>query len=84
MTGECDLYYWREGKYEVDFIVRTRHGPTAIEVKSGRAPLVHPGTAAFARAFRPQRSLLVGGDGIALEDFLRQPVAYWVGANIPP
>jgi predicted AAA+ superfamily ATPase len=81
MTGECDLYYWREGKYEVDFIVRTRHGLTAIEVKSGRAPLAHPGTIAFAKAFRPQRSLLVGGDGIALEDFLRQPVTHWVSVN---
>jgi len=81
MIGECDLYYWRDGKYEVDFIVRTRSGLTAIEVKSGRAPLAHPGTAAFTKAFKPRRNLLVGGDGIALEDFLRQPVTYWVGAN---
>ncbi|MCL1926620.1 MAG: ATP-binding protein [Syntrophorhabdaceae bacterium] len=81
MIGECDLYYWRDGKYEVDFIVRTRHGLTAIEVKSGRVPPAHPGIAAFTKAFKPRRSLLVGGDGIALEDFLRQPVAYWVGAN---
>ncbi|TSE28520.1 hypothetical protein Tther_02036 [Tepidimonas thermarum] len=49
-----------------------------IEVQSGRAPQAHPGTAAFAQAFQPQRSLLVGGDGIALETFLLQPVAHWV------
>jgi len=40
----------------------------------------HTGTAAFAQAFKPQRSLLVGGDGIALEDFLLQPVRHWVQA----
>jgi hypothetical protein len=34
---------------------------------------------AFAQDFKPQRSLLVGGDGIAMEDFLMQPVGHWVG-----
>lgn len=80
MRGECTLYYWRERNHEVDFIVQAGRRLTAIEVKSGRAPQAHPGTAAFAQAFKPQRSLLVGGDGIALEDFLMQPVAHWVAA----
>jgi hypothetical protein len=53
---------------------------TAIEVKSGRAPQVHSGTAAFTEACKPQRSLLVGGDGIALQAFLAQPVTHWVSA----
>ena len=78
MRGECALYYWREGNHEVDFIVQMGRCLTAIEVKSGRAPLAHSGTAAFVQAFKPQRSLLVGGDGIALEDFLMQPVEHWV------
>lgn len=80
MRGECALHYWRERNHEVDFIVQAGRRLTAIEVKSGRAPQAHAGTAAFAQAFKPQRSLLVGGDGIALEDFLMQPVAHWVAA----
>mgnify|MGYP005854477539 CR=1 FL=1 len=80
MRGECTLHYWRERNHEVDFIVQAGRRLVAIEVKSGRAPQAHPGTAAFAQAFKPQRSLLVGGDGIALEDFLMQPVAHWVAA----
>lgn len=75
--GECTLHYWREGNNEVDFVVRAGRAVTAIEVKSGRAPLEHTGTAAFAKAFKPQRSLLVGGDGITLEEFLTRPVAHW-------
>ena len=70
LRGECTLYYWRERNLEVDFIVKAGRRLTAIEVKSSRAPLAHPGTATFAQAFKPQRTLLVGGDGIALEDFL--------------
>ncbi len=78
MRGECTLHYWRERNHEVDFIVQTGRRVAAVEVKSGRAPQAHPGTAAFAQAFRPQRTLLVGGDGIGLDDFLMQPVAHWV------
>ena len=80
MRGECALHYWRERNREVDFVVRAGRRLTAIEVKSGRAPQAHPGTAAFVQAFKPKRTLLVGGDGIALDDFLMQPVAHWVTA----
>lgn len=77
-AGDCSLYYWRERNAEVDFVVKAGRRLTAIEVKSGRAPQVHSGTAAFVAAFKPQSTLLVGGDGIALEEFLSQPVAHWV------
>lgn len=76
--GECEIYYWRDRGQEVDFVVKARSGLTAIEVKSGRAPQAHPGTGAFAAAFKVKRTLLVGGDGIALEDFLKRPVAEWL------
>jgi predicted AAA+ superfamily ATPase len=78
MRGECVLHYWRERNYEVDFVVQTGRGLTAIEVKSGRSPQAHAGTTAFVKAFSPDRTLLVGGDGIALDDFLTRPVAHWV------
>lgn len=78
-AGECTLHYWRDRDREVDFVAKAGRRITAIEVKSGRAPLAHPGTAAFAEAFKVHRTLLVGGDGIDLGDFLEQPVAHWVG-----
>jgi predicted AAA+ superfamily ATPase len=77
-AGECALYYWRDRNQEVDFVVKSGHHLTPIEVKSGRSPTAHRGTAAFASAFKTKRSLLVGGDGIALDKFLAQPVAQWV------
>lgn len=79
-AGECSLFYWRERNQEVDFVVKAGRRLVAIEVKSGRAPQAHSGTAAFAAAFKPHRSLLVGGDGIAVEEFLAHPVAHWVRA----
>lgn len=78
MRGECRLHYWRERNHEVDFVVQAGRRLVAIEVKSGRTPQTHAGTTAFIEAFNPQRTLLVGGDGIVLEDFFTQPVSHWL------
>lgn len=78
MRHECTLHYWRERNHDVDFVVQAGRRVTAIEVKTGRAPQMHAGTAAFTEAFKPQRTLMVGGDGVDLRDFLMQPVAHWV------
>jgi hypothetical protein len=58
----------------VDFIVRAGKAVVAIEVKSGRAPDTLPGLAAFASAFKPRRTVLVGEGGVPLEEFLSRPV----------
>ncbi|MCK4303101.1 MAG: ATP-binding protein [Candidatus Eisenbacteria sp.] len=68
------VYYWRDRNREVDFVLK--HGDTlvALEVKSGRRPVSLPGMGAFAKTFRPARTLLVGADGIPVDEFLRTPV----------
>lgn len=77
-AGECELFYWRDRGREVDFVVRSGAGLAAVEVKSGRAPQAHTGTAAFDAAFKATRKLLVGGDGIPVEEFLGRTVAEWL------
>ncbi len=74
----CELFYWRERGREVDFVVKIGRRLVAIEVKSGRAREMPAGMAAFAAAFKPKRILLVGGDGIAVDEFLARPVADWI------
>ena len=76
-AGKFELFYWRERNREVDFVVRAGRRLIAIEVKSGRAQSVLAGMQAFNAAFKPDRLLLVGGDGIAVDDFLRMPVENW-------
>ena len=77
-AGICEVFYWRERSHEVDFVVRAGKTVTAIEVKSGRTRDSFPGLAAFGAAFPRARKLLVGGDGIAVEEFLERPVEHWV------
>jgi predicted AAA+ superfamily ATPase len=77
-AGACEVFYWRDRNQEVDFVVRAGRRLTAIEVKSGRTRDAMAGMDAFAATFRPHRRLLVGGGGIAVEDFLARPVEHWV------
>ncbi len=77
-AGRCELSYWRDRNREVDFVVRSGRRLVAIEVKSSRASTARPGLAAFSDAFSPQRTLLVGGGGITVEDFLSHPVEHWL------
>jgi uncharacterized protein len=79
-ADELEIYYWRDRNREVDFVVKTGRRIVGIEVKSGRRREALPGMAAFTAAFDPDRTLLVGGDGIALEEFLNKPVQYWLRA----
>jgi uncharacterized protein len=81
-ADQFELFYWRERNREVDFVVRAGRKLIAIEVKSGRAQDVLPGLQAFNAAFKPDRLLLVGGDGIAVDEFLLMPVESWLRSSI--
>ena len=71
---DIEVFYWRDRNREVDFVVRAGRRLTAIEVKSGRAPAALPGMDAFVAEFRPDRTLLVGGNGMSVDEFLSNPV----------
>ena len=70
--------YWRERNCEVDFVLQQGETTVAIEVKSGARRTSIPGMEAFARLCKLKRQLLVGGQGIALGEFLSKPAAHWL------
>ncbi len=78
MGSDLEVTYWRDRNQEVDFVLRQGKHLVGLEVKSGRGKDSLPGMAAFARQFKPERQLLVGGQGIPLEEFLSQPAVHWV------
>lgn len=67
---EYQLYYWREGTDEVDFIIVNGGECIAIEVKSGRRGM-NSGLPKFVKAFHPKRAFVVGTSGVSLEDFFK-------------
>ncbi len=70
ITDRYNLYYWREGNQEVDYILEKNGKLIALEVKSGRRS-GNAGIKLFADKFHPEKVLLVGTGGIPLEEFLK-------------
>ena len=73
-----EVSYWNSRNQEVDFVLRGGKKLVAIEVKSGRRRGNLPGLAQFSREFDVSRTLLVGADGMPLDEFLAEPVQTWV------
>jgi hypothetical protein len=62
----------------VDFVLCRGKELVAIEVKSGRRKTALPGIEAFSREFKVKKKLLVGADGITVEEFLSIPPEEWL------
>lgn len=70
ISERFNLYYWRDGNYEVDFILEKGDEVIGLEVKSGmRAE--NAGMKVFAERFNPKKVLLVGAGGIPYDEFLK-------------
>jgi predicted AAA+ superfamily ATPase len=78
ITENINLYYWREGNHEVDFVLQKGDKTIGIEVKSGRNKQ-STGIPAFDQHFNPAKILLVGREGIPVEEFLATPVSNLFG-----
>ena len=66
VSERYNLYYWREGNNEVDFILEKGNKVIGLEVKSG-ASAENEGMAIFNEKFHPAKVLLVGTGGIPYE-----------------
>ncbi len=75
---QIELFYWREGDEEVDFVLKNGDFLTAIEVKSGSKSMNQSGMDLFVSKFSPNRVLLVGNGGIPLEQFFSTPLLRYV------
>jgi hypothetical protein len=70
VSERYNLYYWREGNHEVDFILEKGDKTIGLEVKSG-ASADNEGMGIFNEKFHPDKMLLVGTGGIPFEEFLK-------------
>lgn len=75
---ELELYYWSKSNLEVDFVLVKGDNVTAIEVKGGAKRVAIPGIDAFSKEFNVTRKLLVGAQGIPVEEFLTAPASHWL------
>lgn len=78
MSHGINVYYWREGNDEVDFVLRKGNRVTAIEVKSGSKWSSLPGLSEFLKRYPSARTCVVGGPDLGLQQFLETPILKWV------
>lgn len=71
LTG-YEVYYWREGPLEVDFVLKRKDRVLALEVKGNREAST-AGLSEFRKRFHPDGALLIGPSGIPVDEFLRIP-----------
>lgn len=69
LTDGFNLYYWREGNNEVDFVIEQKK-VIGMEIKSG-ALASEAGMSAFQKKFNPAKVLLIGNSGLPWQDFLK-------------
>jgi predicted AAA+ superfamily ATPase len=70
---KLNVYYWREGNEEVDFVLEYKKRVIALEVKSSKTGTLS-GMNAFVKQFKPEKSILIGADGILWQEFLQMDV----------
>ena len=75
------IHYWREDRYELDFVLRRGPRLVAIEVKTGSRAGPRSSMAAFQKRYNPQSMLLVGEAGIPLHEFLSAPAVHWFDSS---
>ena len=63
--------YWRKSSLEVDFVLERDGTVLGIEVKSGSNARATSGMSAFARAYPSAKVVLLGGEGLSIEELLR-------------
>lgn len=70
---EEDLFYWREGDNEVDFVLKKGRKLYAIEVKSGRKKSIH-GLQKFQTKFSEAKLIMITFDNY--EQFEKDPMLF--------
>jgi predicted AAA+ superfamily ATPase len=71
-AGGYEVYYWRDGDLEVDYVLKKDNRLVAIEVKSN-SDTTNRGLAEFRERFNPIESIVVGRGGMDAATLLATP-----------
>jgi len=72
-----EVYYWRKGNNEVDFIISKGSDLIAMEVKSGKKRINIPGLRLFTEKYKTKKAITIGASGIDIKEFLETPILGW-------
>ena len=71
---QIQLFYWKEGQQEVDYVLQLGDKLLALEVKSNHRIEHLSGMSAFKKSHPQASTLLVGSSGLSLKGFFEIPI----------
>ena len=71
------IHFWRDPPHEVDYVIERGPHLVAIEVKSGKS-VTHQGLAAFKKRFSHAKTLIVGPNGVQINEFFSLTTEEWI------
>ncbi len=72
--NDFQLYYWREGNDEVDFILMKGKKIITLEVKTNRTK-VHKGIEKFNQSYKTYKNILVSKESLSWDEFLNTDIS---------
>ncbi len=73
-----EIFYWKEGNKGVDFVIKKGKRFAPVIISNNKKKKIHSGLEEFSHKFHPHKRLVVGNDGIPLEEFLLTPSSSWL------
>lgn len=69
-TEDVKLTYWRDGNFEVDFVLEYKNKIVGLEVKTGNSKFTS-GMNRFKSQFNPEKLYLISENGLSWKEFLK-------------
>ena len=71
---DFELFYWREGNNEVDFILKKGKKIISLEVKTNKLKF-HKGIEKFNQTYKTFKNILVSKDSLSWDEFLKMDIS---------
>jgi hypothetical protein len=78
LSSRIEIFYWKEGNYEVDFVIRKGETVLTLTVKPSKKGVRLGGVEAFSKVQEQHHNLIVGEGGIPVDEFLLTPLEAWM------
>jgi len=75
---KIEIFYWKEGNYVVDFVIRKGETIITLMVNPSKKGIGVRAVEVFSEIYRPQQNLIVGEQGIPVDQFLLTPLVTWI------
>ncbi len=80
----AEIFYWKEGNLEVDFVIRNGETIITLMINPGKKKGKTHGVDVFSEIYHPSRNLIIGEQDISLEKFLLTPLESWIELGSVP